>query len=92
MYNNVFEVTATIVVSFLARAFGSINEGNLFCFSALAQSGIVMLLPGYSVLCSALELQSRAIVPGSIRIVYAIIYSLLLGFGITVGAVLYGPL
>ncbi|KHO00604.1 DUF1212 domain membrane protein Prm10 [Metarhizium album ARSEF 1941] len=90
MYNNVFEVTATILVSFLARAFGSLNEGNLFCFSALAQSGIVMLLPGYSVLCSALELQSRAIVPGSIRIVYAIIYSLLLGFGITVGAALYG--
>ncbi|OAA37890.1 DUF1212 domain membrane protein Prm10 [Metarhizium rileyi] len=90
MYNNVFEVTATIVVSFLARAFGSIRGGDLFCFSALAQSGIVMLLPGYSVLCSALELQSRAIVPGSIRIVYAIIYSLLLGFGITVGAALYG--
>ncbi|KAG5923281.1 hypothetical protein E4U42_005000 [Claviceps africana] len=90
MYSNVFEVTATIVVSFLARAFGSIKDGNLFCFSALAQSGIVMLLPGYAVLCSALELQSRAIVPGSIRIVYAIIYSLLLGFGITVGAALWG--
>ncbi|KAG6010795.1 hypothetical protein E4U21_004183 [Claviceps maximensis] len=90
MYNNVFEVTATIVVSFLARAFGSIKGGDLFCFSALAQSGIVMLLPGYSVLCSALELQSRAIVPGSIRIVYAIIYSLLLGFGITVGSALWG--
>lgn len=41
-------------------------------------------------MCSALELQSRAIVPGSIRIVYAIIYSLLLGFGITVGAALWG--
>ncbi|KAG6017678.1 hypothetical protein E4U43_000500, partial [Claviceps pusilla] len=49
MYSNVFEVTATIVVTFLARAFGSIKDGNLFCFSALAQSGIVMLLPGYSV-------------------------------------------
>lgn len=41
-------------------------------------------------MCSALELQSRAIVPGSIRIVYAIIYSLLIGFGITVGAALWG--
>ncbi|KAG5983489.1 hypothetical protein E4U55_008011 [Claviceps digitariae] len=90
MYSNVFEVTATIVVSFLARAFGSIKGGDLFCFSALVQSGIVMLLPGYAVLCSALELQSRAIVPGSIRIVYAIIYSLLLGFGITVGSALWG--
>ncbi|KAJ3500081.1 hypothetical protein NM208_g17227 [Fusarium decemcellulare] len=83
LYSNVFEVSATVVVSFLARAFGSINDGKLFCFGALAQGGIVMLLPGYMVLCSSLELQSRAIVPGSIRIVYAIIYSLLLGFGIT---------
>ena len=49
MYSNVFEVTATIVVSFLARAFGSIRGGELFCFSALAQGGIVMLLPGFSV-------------------------------------------
>lgn len=49
-----------------------------------------MLLPGYMVLCSSLELQSRQLVPGSIRIVYAIIYSLLLGFGITVGASLWG--
>ncbi|KAI9159010.1 hypothetical protein HJFPF1_07015 [Paramyrothecium foliicola] len=90
LYSNVLEVSATVAVSFLARAFGSIRGGTLFCFSAVAQSGIVMLLPGYLVLCSSLELQSKAIVPGSIRIVYAIIYSLLLGFGITVGAVLYG--
>ena len=49
-----------------------------------------MLLPGYMFLSSSLELQARAIVPGSIRIVYGVIYSLLLGFGITIGAVLYG--
>ncbi|TEA17224.1 Uncharacterized UPF0442 protein [Colletotrichum sidae] len=90
LYSNVLEVTATVLVSFLARAFGSIRGGDLFCFSAIAQGGIVMLLPGYMVLCSALELQSRAIVPGSIRIVYAVIYSLFLGFGITIGAALYG--
>ena len=41
-------------------------------------------------MCSALELQSKAIVPGSIRMVYAIIYSLFLGFGMTIGTVLYG--
>ncbi|KAH7197834.1 uncharacterized protein B0J16DRAFT_329205 [Fusarium flagelliforme] len=92
LYSNVFEVSSTILVSFLARTFGSIKKDGeeIFCFGALAQGGIVMLLPGYMVLCSALELQSRAIVPGSIRIVYAVIYSLLLGFGITVGAALYG--
>jgi uncharacterized membrane protein YjjP (DUF1212 family) len=46
-YSTVFEITATILISFLARAFGSIGGGNIFCFSALAQSGIAMILPGW---------------------------------------------
>lgn len=51
LYNNVFEISATVMVSFLARAFGSITKNGqpIFCFSAMAQGGIVMLLPGYSV-------------------------------------------
>ncbi len=49
MYSNVFEVSATVIVSFMGRAFGSISNSNLFCFSAITQGGIVMLLPGYSV-------------------------------------------
>jgi|SRR5690242_1973355 len=79
-------------MSCLARAFGSINGGSLFCFSAIAQSAIAMILPGWLVLSSALELQSRAIVPGSIRLVFAIIYSLFLGYGITVGTAIYGAI
>ncbi|EMC99182.1 hypothetical protein BAUCODRAFT_60135, partial [Baudoinia panamericana UAMH 10762] len=93
LYANVFEIAATVITSFLARAFGSIPNGHggrLFCFSALAQSSIALILPGYIVLCASLELQSRAIVAGSIRMVYAIIYSLFLGFGITIGTAIYG--
>lgn len=91
-YSTVFEISATILMSCLARAFGSINGGSLFCFSAIAQSAIAMILPGWLVLSSALELQSRAIVPGSIRLVFAIIYSLFLGYGITVGTAIYGAI
>lgn len=91
-YSTVFEISASILMSALARAFGSINGGNLFCFSAIAQSSIAMILPGWLVLSSALELQSRAIVPGSIRLVFAIIYSLFLGYGITVGTAIYGAI
>jgi uncharacterized membrane protein YjjP (DUF1212 family) len=97
LYSNVFEVTASIATSFLARAFGSIrwgmvngNQQYLFCFSALAQSAIALILPGFLVLCSSLELQSHQIIAGSIRMVYAIIYSLFLGYGITVGTTIYG--
>ena len=38
----------------------------------------------------ALELQSRSIVAGSVRLVYAIFLSLLLGFSITIGTAIYG--
>ncbi|KAE8380247.1 DUF1212-domain-containing protein [Aspergillus bertholletiae] len=94
LYSNVFEISATVLTSFLARAFGSIhyNGERLFCFSTLAQSSIALILPGYMVLCASLELQSRSIVAGSVRMVYAIIYSLFLGFGITIGTAVYGLL
>lgn len=85
LYANVFEVGAAVITSFLARAFGSIAGGKYFCFSALAQSSIALILPGYTVLCASLELQSRSLVAGSVRMVYAIIYTLFLGFGITIG-------
>ncbi|KAI1127612.1 hypothetical protein F5Y10DRAFT_190296 [Nemania abortiva] len=91
-YNTVFEVSAAILLSFLARAFGSIRGGNLFCFSAITQGSIALILPGWLVLSSALELHSKAMVPGAIRLVYAIIYSLFLVYGITVGTALYGAI
>ena len=89
LYANVFEISAAVLTSFLARAFGSIRGGDLFCFSALAQASIALILPGYLILCGSLELQSKSIVAGSVRMFYAIIYSLFLGFGITIGSALY---
>ncbi|KAG5926602.1 hypothetical protein E4U42_003137 [Claviceps africana] len=90
LYAHVFEVSAAVITSFLARGFGSIQGGRLFCFGTLAQSSIALILPGYMVLCSSLELQSHNIVAGSVRMVYAMIYTLFLGYGITIGASLYG--
>ena len=92
LYSNVSEVCAALITSFLARALGSIHGGNLFCFSALAQSSITMILPGYAVLCGSLELQSKNMVAGSVRMVYAVLYSFFLGFGITIGTTIYGAI
>lgn len=97
LYSNVFEVFASVITSFLSRAFGSIRNGvvngkqqYVFCFSSMAQSSIALILPGFLVLSSSLELQSHQIIAGSIRMVYSIIYSLFLGYGITVGTTIYG--
>jgi uncharacterized membrane protein YjjP (DUF1212 family) len=91
-FAHVFEVLATVLISFVARGLGSIYSGKdpIFCFSAVAQSSIALILPGYTVLCAALELQSKNLVAGSVRMVYAIIYSLFLGFGILIGTVIMG--
>ncbi|RLV92949.1 Pheromone-regulated membrane protein 10 [Spathaspora sp. JA1] len=90
LYSSVFEVSASIIVAFISRGIGSINDGNTFCFSAICQGSLALILPGYIILCGSLELQSRNLVAGSVRMFYAIIYSLFLGFGITLGAALYG--
>ena len=91
-YSNVLEVSAAILTSFISRAFGSIshNGERVFCFSAMAQSSIAMILPGFAVLSSSLELQSHQMNAGSIRLVFTIIYSLFLGYGVTVGTTIYG--
>ncbi|KAI1960209.1 hypothetical protein LOZ58_003928 [Ophidiomyces ophidiicola] len=95
--SNVFELTAALATSFLARALGSIpaptgESRRLFCFPAVAQSAIALILPGYIVLCSSLELQSRNMLAGSVRLVYAIVYSLVLGFGLMLGTAFYGSI
>ncbi|KAK6536759.1 hypothetical protein TWF281_000975 [Arthrobotrys megalospora] len=92
-FANVFEIMGTIIVSFFARAFGSIrmNGAELFCFSGITQGAIApLLLPGYAILLGALELQSKKLVAGAVRMFYAIIYSVLLWFGISIGTALYG--
>ncbi|ODV86533.1 hypothetical protein CANARDRAFT_206909 [[Candida] arabinofermentans NRRL YB-2248] len=90
LYSSVFEVSASIVVSFIGRAIGSINGGDTFCFPGIVQGSLALILPGYIILCGSLELQSRNLVAGSVRMFYAFIYSLMLSFGITLGSALYG--
>ena len=90
LYSAVFEIASVAITSFLSRAFGSIQGGNLFCFSTLASSSITLILPGYTILCAALELQSHSIVAGSVRMVYALVYSLFIGFSLTIGTAFYG--
>ncbi|KAL0951423.1 hypothetical protein HGRIS_008115 [Hohenbuehelia grisea] len=87
-YANVYEISVTIFVAFVARGLSSI-PGHLFCYSAISSAGVVVILPGFTILISALELMSRNLFCGSVRIVYAIIYTLFLGFGLTIGSDFY---
>ncbi|EDR12485.1 uncharacterized protein LACBIDRAFT_145192, partial [Laccaria bicolor S238N-H82] len=86
LYANVFEqvITISIFVSFVARGLSSIRS-RIFCYTAISSSGIIGILPGYLILSSSLELASKNIVCGSVKMVYALIYTLFLGFGLQIG-------
>ncbi|TFY77460.1 hypothetical protein EWM64_g6553 [Hericium alpestre] len=88
LYANVFEITIAIFISFLARGLSSIKS-QIFCYTAISSAGIVGILPGYLILSSSLELASKNILTGSVKMVYALIYTLFLGFGLQIGSDLY---
>ncbi|KAJ7507957.1 hypothetical protein B0H11DRAFT_2153490 [Mycena galericulata] len=88
IYANVFEITIAIFVSFIARGLSSIRS-QIFCYSAISSAGIIGILPGYLILSSSLELASKNIVCGSVKMVYALIYTLFLGFGLQIGSDFY---
>ncbi|PLW35452.1 hypothetical protein PCANC_14677 [Puccinia coronata f. sp. avenae] len=81
--SQIFEIVVTGFTSFVAAGLASTGY---FCYSAVIASSIVLILPGWLVCCAALELQSRSIVSGSVRLIWAVIYALFLGLGISVGA------
>ncbi|KAJ8698312.1 pheromone-regulated protein prm10 [Pleurotus ostreatus] len=88
IYANVFEITITIFISFTARGLSSIRS-HLFCYTAISSSSIIGILPGYLILSSSLELASKNILCGSVKMVYALIYTLFLGFGLQIGSDFY---
>ncbi|ESK94393.1 duf1212 domain membrane protein [Moniliophthora roreri MCA 2997] len=88
LYANVFEITVAIFVSFAARGLSSIRS-KIFCYTAISSAGIIGILPGYLILSSSLELASKNIVCGSVKMVYALIYTLFLGFGLQIGSDFY---
>ena len=71
------------IASFAAAG---LSASGYFCYASIISSTIVLILPGWLVCNAALELQSRAIVTGSVRLIWSIIYALFLGFGISIGA------
>ncbi|KAG0076912.1 hypothetical protein BGZ92_002184 [Podila epicladia] len=83
-YAHICEITMSVVVAFISEALH-----NYVCRSSVKFAGIVMLLPGYTITCAILELSSRHMISGSVRLFFAIIFSLLLSYGLTIGSSLW---
>ncbi|KAI8087170.1 hypothetical protein BDF21DRAFT_335411 [Thamnidium elegans] len=76
-FQPIWEITICIFIGFVSR---------------VAFASFIVILPGYSMAVSIIELVSRQLVSGVVRMVYAIIYSFLLGYGIEMGSELFGTI
>ncbi|KAI8391087.1 uncharacterized protein BYT42DRAFT_591782 [Radiomyces spectabilis] len=87
-FQPIWEITVCILIGFVARAIWRYD----FCFTPIAFSAFIVILPGYSMAIAIIELVSRQLVSGVIRMVYAILYSFLLGYGVGMGSALFGTI
>lgn len=78
-----------MITCFNAIVAAALAQTEQFCFYSVAAGSVVIILPGYIVLCGALELANRSVVSGSVRLVYSLLYTLLLGFGLSAGSEVY---
>lgn len=84
-FQPIWEITVCILIGFVAR--GITKYG--FCFTPIAFASFIIVLPGYPMAVAIIELVSRQLVSGVVRMVYAILYSFLLGYGVSMGSELY---
>ncbi|OCF40184.1 hypothetical protein I317_06009 [Kwoniella heveanensis CBS 569] len=88
---NIFEIGMAGILSFASRGLGATKY---FCYQSLASAAIVLILPGWHVCMGALELGSKNIVAGAIRLVWAVVYTLFLSLGLGIGSEIwdaFGP-
>ncbi|KIR71707.1 hypothetical protein I310_04385 [Cryptococcus deuterogattii CA1014] len=89
--SNIFEIGMAGILSFVARGLGS---SKYFCYESLASASIVLILPGWHICLGALELGSKNIIAGGIRLVWAVVYTLFLSLGLGIGSEIwdsFGP-
>ncbi|KAI8991885.1 hypothetical protein BDF20DRAFT_812672 [Mycotypha africana] len=84
-FQPIWEITVCILIGFVARGLQKYE----FCFTPVAFPSFIIVLPGYPMAIAIIELVSRQLVSGVVRMIYALIYSFLLGYGVSMGSELY---
>lgn len=82
---NLIEFTAALVVSFLARIVSVHLTWFKICFSNVALSSLVQLLPGMALTLGVSDMVAKSHVTGTSCIICGLFSALQLGFGLSIG-------
>ncbi|RCI02585.1 hypothetical protein CU098_006441, partial [Rhizopus stolonifer] len=84
IYARIFEMSTSILVAIICRSLY-----RYCCFTSVAMSSILILLPGYTMTVGVIELSARQVTTGIVRLVYSIFYAFQLAYGLQMGSNVY---
>ncbi|KAI8998096.1 hypothetical protein BC832DRAFT_566171 [Gaertneriomyces semiglobifer] len=79
-----YEIICCAIVSIIAAALSS-----RCCYSTLLLSSVVTLLPGYTVTASVVEIMTKNVISGAVRLCYTVVYLAGMAYGLTLPVILY---
>ncbi|KAJ1855344.1 pheromone-regulated protein prm10 [Coemansia sp. RSA 1822] len=86
-YTNLFEVSVSILTGLLGAALSRWG-----CFAAISLSATAVLLPGLVMTTGVIELSSRHMVAGTVRVFYALLLAFIIAYGLLIGVEIYNKI
>ncbi|CAO3652999.1 unnamed protein product [Cunninghamella blakesleeana] len=84
IYAPVYDISACAICAIIGRALHQ-----YCCFNASVIPALLILLPGYNMTVSVMEITSKHVITGTLRMAYALIYTFMLAYGLRLGSYLY---
>ncbi|KAJ2170335.1 pheromone-regulated protein prm10, partial [Coemansia sp. RSA 551] len=86
-YTNLFEVSVSILTGLFGAALSQWG-----CFAAISLSATAVLLPGLVMTTGVIELSSRHMVSGTVRVFYALLLAFIIAYGLLIGVQIYNKI
>ncbi|KAJ2402311.1 pheromone-regulated protein prm10 [Coemansia sp. RSA 2559] len=86
-YTNFFEASVSVVSGLLSAALSKWG-----CFGATSLSATAVLLPGLVMTTGVIELSSRHMLSGTVRVFYALLLAFIIAYGLLIGVEIYNKI
>ncbi|KAJ1801711.1 pheromone-regulated protein prm10 [Coemansia sp. RSA 2399] len=86
-YTNFFEASVSVVSGLLSAALSKWG-----CFAATSLSATAVLLPGLVMTTGVIELSSRHMLSGTVRVFYALLLAFIIAYGLLIGVEIYNKI
>ncbi|KAI8918345.1 hypothetical protein DFJ77DRAFT_428264, partial [Powellomyces hirtus] len=88
-FTYLLDFVAALIVGLLVRGFKSLTGASCMDETVVVLSALAILLPGLSLTISIIEISTRNMVSGTVRMFHALFTAMLLGFGMSVGPLVW---